>query len=195
MPALFPSIPLLLMPLHIVFLELIIDPVCSIAFESEQEEKGIMNRPPRNPEEQFFGGKKIVFSIIEGLLLLIMVIVVYFISIFEGHSDGEVRAIAFSSLIIGNIFLILTNLSKTRSFTSVITENHAVNLIFLAAIIMLFAIISVPSLQHIFSFQFPGYKHFISSVTGAALILLILETRKYLLNKRASVRLNNAKIG
>lgn len=54
LPAFFTSLPLLLMPLHIVFMELIIDPVCSVAFEWEREEKGIMDRPPRSPDKKFF---------------------------------------------------------------------------------------------------------------------------------------------
>ena len=62
LPAFIPSLPLLLMPLHIVFMQLIIDPVCSIAFETEQEEKGIMNFPPRNPNDKFFGANKIIIS-------------------------------------------------------------------------------------------------------------------------------------
>jgi Ca2+-transporting ATPase len=62
LPAFFSFLPLLLLPLHIVFMELIIDPVCSIAFESEQEEKNIMNREPRNPHEKFFGFDKISYS-------------------------------------------------------------------------------------------------------------------------------------
>jgi Ca2+-transporting ATPase len=181
LPAFIPSLPILLLPLQIVFMELIIDPVCSIAFESEQEEKGIMKRPPRDPDEQFFGRKKITFSIIQGLFLLAMVIVVYLLSIREGHSDGEVRAIAFSSLIIGNIFLILANLSKTRSFISVIIErNISVILILSFAFIILLLIISIPSLQRIFSFEFPGYRHFIPSIIGAFAILLIYEAIKYL---------------
>ncbi|MBI2280525.1 MAG: cation-translocating P-type ATPase [Bacteroidetes bacterium] len=180
LPAFFTSLPLLLMPLHIVFMELIIDPVCSIAFESEQEERGIMNRPPRDPNRQFFSGKRMLYSAAEGFLVLAVVIGVYFFSIHEGHTEGEVRAIAFSSLIVSNIFLILTNLSKTRSFVAVITEkNTAVWVIILAAILMLLLIISVPSLQEVFSFLFPGYQHFFSSLTGAAAILLILESIKY----------------
>lgn len=181
LPAFVPSLPLLLMPLHIVFMELIIDPVCSVAFESEQEEKGIMNRPPRNPDKQFFGRRKILSSFMEGLLLFVMVMIVYFLSIREGHSVGEIRAITFSSLIIGNIFLILTNLSKTRSFIAVFAEkNLAAILIIFIALLMLLLIISIPSLQNIFSFQFPGYKHFISSLTGAFSILFILETIKFI---------------
>ena len=187
LPAFFTSLPLLLMPLHIVFMELIIDPVCSIAFEYEQEEKGIMNRQPRDPNEQFFGGKKIFFSAIQGLLLLIMVIVVYFLSINEGHNEGEVRAIAFTSLIIGNVFLILTNLSKTRSIFSVIKEkNIAVILILTVAIIILVMTLYVPSLQNIFSFHYPGYKHFIPSVLGAVILLLTFETIKIVKNRRTA---------
>src|SRR6185503_3908310 len=142
-----------------------------IAFESEQEEKGIMKRLPRDPREQFFSGKKIMISIMHGLLLLAMVLFVYFHSLGEGHSDGEVRAIAFTSLIIGNIFLILTTLSKTRSFISILTElNLALMIITSAASVMLFSVISVPSLQQTFSFEFPGYKHFVSSVIGAGCV-------------------------
>lgn len=187
-PAFITSLPLLLMPLHIVFMELIIDPVCSIAFESEQEEKNIMKRLPRKPDEQFFGPKKILYSVFEGLLLLAMVGIVYYISINEGHSEGEVRAITFSSLIIGNVFLVLTNLSKTRSFLAAITErNLAVIFIILAALTLLYFIISIPSLQHIFSFQFPGYQHFITSIAGASCILIILEAIKYVNAKKYKI--------
>ncbi|HSH64687.1 MAG TPA: cation-translocating P-type ATPase, partial [Bacteroidia bacterium] len=180
LPAFITSLPLLLMPLHIVFMELIIDPVCSIAFESEQEEIGVMKRRPRNPDEQFFGRKKLLLSAMQGLLLLIVVLSVYFLSIHEGHKAGEIRAISFSSLIIGNVFLILTNLSKTRSFVSVFAErNNAAILIMIAAIIMLLLIVSIPSFQHLFSFEFPGYKHFIISILSASGLLIVLEVIKY----------------
>ena len=187
LPAFFSSLPILLMPIHIVLLELIVDPVCSIAFEYEQEEENIMNRKPRNPQETFFGGKKILESVLQGLLLFGMTITVYFLSIYEGHTDSEVRAIAFSSLIIGNAFLILTKLSKTRNIIKVITErNWAVWIIISIALIMLLLIISVPFLQRIFSFEFPGYSHFGSSLFGAILVLLILETLKYMRNRKTS---------
>ena len=185
LPAFFSSLPILLMPLLIVLLELIIDPVCSIAFEQEQEEEHIMNRKPRNPEEQFFGKDKISASMLQGLLLLGMTMAVYFLSIHEGHTNEEVRAITFSSLVIGNVFLILTNLSKTRNFIKVITEkNWALWIILSLAIIMLLLIISIPFLRQIFSFGFPGYRHFVSSLIGASLVLLILETIKYLKNRK-----------
>ncbi len=193
LPAFTTTLPILLLPLHIVFMELIIDPVCSIAFESEQEERGIMQRPPRNPDHQFFSGRKMALSVLQGLLLLGMVLVVYFISIREGHSEGEVRAIAFCSLIVGNILLILTNLSKTRSFISIILErNIAVITILSVAAIMLFSIISIPTLRHTFSFEFPGYQHFATSIAGAGIMLLILELAKLLRQRRrARIFLNS----
>ena len=179
LPAFFPNVPILLMPLHIVFMELIIDPVCSIAFETEQEEKGIMNRPPRNPEEKFFGFMQISVSLLKGFMLLGMVLFVYYFSIYEQHSEKEVRAIAFSSLIIGNIFLILATLSKTRYFYEVFFEkNYAVLLILLVAIAMLIAVTSVPPLEKLFSFEFPGYWHFVPALGGAFLLLLVLEVWK-----------------
>lgn len=183
LPAFFPTIPILLMPLHIVFMELIIDPVCSIAFETEQEEKGIMNRPPRNPEEKFFGPKKISFSLLKGFLLLGMVLVVYLASIYEHHSEKEVRAIAFSGLIVGNIFLILASLSKTRYFYEVFFEkNFAALLILTTATVMLFAVISFQPLVQLFSFEYPGYWHFVPALGGALLLLLALEGLKFFRN-------------
>jgi P-type Ca2+ transporter type 2C len=163
-----------------VFMELIIDPVCSVAFESEQEEKGIMNRPPRKKDDRFFGPRKILQSFFSGVLLLAMVVGVYFLSIHEGHTDGEVRAIAFSTLITGNIFLILTNLSKTRTAISALAEKNAALLVILfTAFIMLQLILFIPGLRKLFSFEYPGMAHFLPSVLGSVLVLIILEAIKY----------------
>lgn len=187
LPAFFSNIPLILMPLHIVFMEMLIDPSCSIAFEYEQEEKNVMSRKPRNPNEKFFGADKILWSIGKGVMLLAMVLIVYFLTLGEGHTEGETRAITFSALIIGNLALILSSLSKTRSFLSVFAElNYAVIIILIVALVFLFSVISIPALQQIFAFQFPGYSHFITSISGAFVILLILEAVKYFNLRRRS---------
>jgi Ca2+-transporting ATPase len=186
LPAFFHELPLLLLPMHIVFLEMVIDPVCSIAFESEQEEKGIMARPPRNPDSLFFGARRLLGSASVGLLLLAAVVVVYFMSYQEGHSPGDIRAIAFSSLLIGNVFLILTHLSKTRSVWQVITEkNYSVWIILGTALLILGLSISVPYLQSLFDFDYPGLGHFIPALTASALMLLVLEGIKFTRNKAA----------
>jgi Ca2+-transporting ATPase len=188
LPAFFTSLPILLMPLHIVFMELIIDPVCSIAFELEAEEIGIMNRPPRDPNIQFFGFKKIISSAIIGLLVLAMVLVVYFLSIQEGHTNEEIRAIAVSALIIGNIFFILTTLSKSRNAWAVLMEKNIALLIILStAFSLLILLIMVPYFQTIFSFENPGFKHFIISIIGGFTVLAILETIKHFKMKKLSL--------
>jgi Ca2+-transporting ATPase len=186
LPAFISTLPILLLPLHIVFMELIIDPVCSIAFESEQEEKNIMNRAPRPIDVPFFGGRYILWSMAEGLILFANVLIVYFYSIHEGHTMGEVRAIAFTALIIGNIFLIVTNLSKTRSFIAVIGEgNKVVISILLIALAMLFAIMTIPALQKLFSFQFPGWEHFGIALLSAFCMLLVFEFVKLVIAKKS----------
>lgn len=189
LPSFLAALPILLMPLHIVFMELIIDPVCSIAFESEREEMGIMNRPPRNVNARFFGVKKIIHSLFVGLLLLGVVFVVYFSSIDEGHTPGEVRAIAFSTLIIGNVFLILSTLSNTRSFIAVIKEkNMAMLIIMPLAFVVLLCTLTIPFLQRIFNFEFPGFQHLVPALLGALGLLLFLEGIKQLTQLRKRVR-------
>lgn len=179
-PAIFSSMPLFLMPLHVVFLELIIDPVCSVVFESSGEEKGIMKRKPRDVKELFFGSKKMLASAAKGLLLLAMVFIVYFLSVKEGHTEQEVRAIAFSALIIGNVFVIISELSKTRSvFSILISGNKLIYVLLPAVTILLLLILNVPALQQIFAFSFPGYSHFIVSLLGAFILLLVLEAIKF----------------
>lgn len=185
LPAFFPGLPILLFPLHIVFMELIIDPVCAIAFESEQEEKGIMNRPPRKANERFFGWHKITFSLVKGLTLLGMVVGIYFLSMNEGHRDGEIRAITFSALIIGNVFLILTSLSETRQVISVLLEkNLAVISIILVALVLLILTVSLPFFKAIFAFEDPGYSHFMPALLGALGMLLVLEGLKWIKMRR-----------
>lgn len=189
LPAFLPFLPiLLLLPLHIIFMELIIDPVCSIAFESEQEEKSIMKRAPRNPDETFFGYKKILASMFQGVFLLLVVLVVYFLAIEKGHTENEIRAIAFTSLILGNIALILTDLSKTRYVISVLLEkNISLMIILAAALSILLAILVVPVLQNVFKLGSPYFVDFIPALIGPLVIVSILEIYKYFKLKNTNV--------
>jgi len=104
-------------------------------------------------------------------------------SIHEGHTDGEVRAIAFSTLIIGNIFLILTDLSLTRSFASVFIERSKVTLIIIAiAMTLLLSTLLIPALNFIFNFEYPGLSHFLPAFTAAGVMLALLEGVKWMRN-------------
>lgn len=179
LPAFFSILPIILMPLHIIFMELIIDPVCSLAFESEEEEEGIMQRPPRDPSYKFFGPKRIAWSVFMGTLLLLIVLGVYFFSFYEGHTEGEVRVISFATLILGNMALILTSLSKTRFVIHVLLERNIALLAILGiASMLLFSMIYVPYLRELFAFESPGGIHFWIVFVAVFLLITILEVFK-----------------
>lgn len=187
LPAFNSALPLLLMPLHIILMELIIDPICSVAFESEREERNIMNRPPASTTARFFGLSKIFGSLFQGVLLLAMTLTVYFLSIEEGHSQDEVRTIAFTALIVGNVFLILTNLSASRNIFSILTErNPALWIILIADVLIVLLLTNIPALERLFSFGSPGYSHYIPALLGSLCLLVLLETRKAILNRNRS---------
>jgi Ca2+-transporting ATPase len=113
------------------------------------------------------------------------VLLVFALSIQEGHTEGEVRAIAFSTLIIGNIFLILTDLSRTRFFASVFLERSKVSLVILAiASGILMAALTIPALNFIFNFEYPGLAHFVPAFAAAGSMLFLLESLKWFENRK-----------
>ncbi|MCM8788695.1 MAG: cation-translocating P-type ATPase [Candidatus Omnitrophica bacterium] len=108
------GLPLVLGPVHIVFLEMIIDPVCSIVFEAELPEQDIMKRPPRKIEERLLDRRTFFLSFLQGLAVLIVVLIVFMYALASGHDETRSRAITYITLIVASICLILTNRSKTR---------------------------------------------------------------------------------
>jgi len=146
--------PLLLWPVHIVFLELIIDPACSIIFEAEKEEKNVMNRPPKDINEPFFGAKKIWLSCSQGLGILAIVFAVYFFGLKMGFSEQEYRALAFTTLIAANIAVILSNRSWTRNIFQILsTSNKTVKYVVGGATFFLILVLNVPFLLKLFQFE------------------------------------------
>ena len=93
----FFGLPLVLMPLHIVFLELVIDPACSIAFESEPAHPRIMNRLPRHPKSRLFNRSMITSAVFQGLLLFAIVLGAFVISLYQGQTEADARAISFTT--------------------------------------------------------------------------------------------------
>ena len=116
--ALFPilfELPLILLPAHIAFLELIIDPACSVVFEAEKDEKNIMQRPPRNLKDKLFDRKSLIRSLFQGLSVLFFVLIVFLLAIYLGKSENEARTITFAMLVFANLTLIISNLSLEGS--------------------------------------------------------------------------------
>jgi len=153
-PILLGNFPLILWPVHIVFLELIIDPACSIIFEAEKEDINVMNRPPKRKDEPFFGGKKIIFSCLQGVGILLITLAVYLLGLHLDYDVKEVRAMAFTTLMVSNIAVILTNRSWTDNIFKIIaTPNKAVLWVAGGAIFFLALILNIPFFQHLFQFQ------------------------------------------
>jgi len=153
-PVFVADLPLLLWPVHIVFLELIIDPACSIIFEAEKEEKNVMSRPPKDINEPFFGAKKIGLSCTQGIGILVIVFAVYLFGLEMGYSEKEDRALAFTTLIAANIAVILSNRSWTRNIFQILaTSNRTVKWVVGGASLFLLLILNVPFLRELFQFE------------------------------------------
>jgi P-type Ca2+ transporter type 2C len=145
--------PLVLMPVHVVFLELIIDPACSIAFEAEKEEANVMNRPPRDQKEPLFSRSTVTRSVLQGLMILVMLLAVYGFMLQQGRSEQDSRAVTFVGLVLANIGLILSNrFSSSNVITSLLSENKALWWILGSAVILLGLVIYIPPIRSLFSF-------------------------------------------
>ncbi len=146
--------PLVLFPVHVVFLEMIIDPACSIAFEAEPEEADIMGRPPRPPEEPLFDWRTLGLCILQGLGVLVIVITVFAIAMFRGQGEADARALTFTSLIIANLALILTNRSWSETILVTVRQpNKALWIIIGGAFVLLGVVLYVPFFRHLFHFS------------------------------------------
>lgn len=113
LPMFFPNMPLLLLPIHIVFLELIIDPSCTLVFEGEAAEANIMHRPPRSRTEHLFDTHTVWASIRQGLFVLFLSCSVFVATQFV-LPFPTVRAWTYATLVLGLLGLILWNRSKSH---------------------------------------------------------------------------------
>jgi len=153
-PILIAHLPIILWPVHIVFMELIIDPACSIIFEAEKEEANVMSRPPKKLDEPFFGAGKIIFSCLQGVGILLVTLAVYLGGLHFSFEPNQVRAMAFTTLIISNIAVILTNRSWTDNIFKIIaTPNKAVLWVVGGAIFFLTLILNINFFLDLFQFQ------------------------------------------
>jgi len=148
--------PVILMPVHIAFLQLIIDPACSVVFEVEPEEKGSMERKPRRPEERLFGARMVILSMSQGATALLMAGVIYSYAVMDGMSDEVTRSLTFATLVFQNIFLLMANRSWRDGFFSLLRlKNKALRWVVLGTLGTLALSLYLPSLQALFHFARP----------------------------------------
>ncbi len=180
LPLLF-GLPILFGPIHIAFLQMVIDPVCSLVFEAETEEDDVMRRPPRAPDAPLFSGPLIGWSLLQGAFAFVLVACIFVVAFRRGMPEEEVRALAFFSLILTIVGLIFVN----RSFSaSLVTAFHRPNpvlaLVLLAVTTMLGLTLLWPVARDLFRFG-PLHVNDLALTLGAGVfVLVVLEVLKLL---------------
>jgi Ca2+-transporting ATPase len=147
------GLPILLGPVHIAFLEMVIDPVCSLVFEAEQEEDDVMRRPPRDPDEPLFSRALIGWGILQGSIALALIAVVFVVAIGGGMPEDEIRAAVFFSLVTAILGLVFVNRSFTKSMAAALgRRNRALAFILLAVTAILSLTLVWPPARGLFRF-------------------------------------------
>ena len=190
--ALFPLLlgyPILLGPIHIAFLEMIIDPVCSLVFEAEGDEKDTMQRPPRDPQQPLFSGGLIGWGLTQGLLAFSLVGGVYAIGKYQAMPEDELRALTFFALVLSMIGLILVNRSFSSSLWAALRRPSPVLLVVLAIVSLALTLSLLwPAASDLFKFG-PLHPDDLALTAGSAVaVLLILELIKPLWRRRVHAR-------
>ncbi len=145
--------PLVLFPVHIVFLELIIDPACSFVFEAEPAETDVMRRPPRDPNARMFSRSLVITGVVQGASVLAMVLGIYLLALHLGHSGDEARSLAFTTLIVAYLGLIMANRSRSRFMWEMVhIPNRTLWWVAGGAAVILGGSLALPPLRDVFQF-------------------------------------------
>ena len=162
--------PLVFYPVHIVFLEFVIDPACSIAFEAEHAEKDVMRRPPRPATSHLFDGWMVATSVLQGLGVLVAVALLYAMVLGNGTPEPQARAMAFAAIVIGNVGLILANRSRQATLAEALRrQNAALWWVIGGALLGLGLALYVQPMQEIFRFAPLNAYQLLISVAAATL--------------------------
>lgn len=147
--------PLILLPLHIVFLEMIVDPACSFVFEREPPAENIMRRPPRAPDARLIDAATFVGSIGRGLLAFVAVLAVYLLAGRAGLATTQQAALAFTALVIGNLGLIVLHRSGGSLWRALRRPNPAFAIVSALTLALLTTITLLPGASAWFGFAPP----------------------------------------
>ena len=165
------GLPVLLGPIHIAFIEMVIDPVCSLVFEAEVEEDDVMRRPPRPPSEPMAPASFVAWSLFQGLFAFAIVAGVLFVGLKRGMPINEVRALTFFALILVIVGLILINRSFSASvWTAVRRPNPTLLWILLVIAAILALTLAWPLAAHLFRFG-PLHLDDLALTVGAGVVV------------------------
>ncbi len=184
LPLLF-GMPLILAPIHIAFLELVIDPACSIVFEAENERPQQMQQPPRRAGEALLSLPQLLLAMAQGALVLLSCGIAYAASLTAGLDNATARTLTFIVLVSANALLILPNRSAQSGWQTLFGELSAVAAWVLGGTLLsLLLITSVPALAGAFGFVSPAPGLWLAAFALGCATLLLLEGSKRVAARR-----------
>jgi Ca2+-transporting ATPase len=173
------GLPVIFGPIHIAFLEMVIDPACSLAFEAETDEEDVMRRKPRAPDEPLFSWPLIGWSVLQGGLAFGLVGAIFIIGLYRGMPEDEVRALTFFSLVLSIISLILVNRTFSTSLIAAFRRpNPALAWILLTVTVILGLSLLWPTASRLFQFGPLHADDLALTIAAGTVVLIVLETLK-----------------
>ncbi len=173
------GLPLILTPILIAFLEMVIDPACSVVFEAEEEEADVMQRPPRDPTSPLLLPRRILWAVVQGLVALAILTGTLLGAARLGLPEADVRALVFTLLVLINMGLILVNRSFSASLARALLRPNPSLGILLGSVSVLLAIaLYWPPARSLFHFGRLHLNDLGVSVGAGLFSLLLLEWLK-----------------
>jgi Ca2+-transporting ATPase len=169
--------------MHIAFLELVIDPACSIVFEAEEGQTGLMEQPPRPRHERLVSGRHLFLAMIQGLGSTMVVILLYQWALPDGEATA--RALAFMALVSAIAALVFSSRAPRPGFLAPFRGVPSIGLMVLAATLMsLLAAVALPDLASAFRFSTPTLSQGLLALGAGLSCLVLFEVTKYLMAPR-----------
>ena len=178
------GLPIILGPIHIAFLEMVVDPVCALVFEAETEEENVMRRMPRAPDEPLFSPPLVLWSLMQGIFALGLVGLIFIVAHMRGMPEDEVRALAFFSLVLVIISLIFVNRSFSSSLVAALRPNQVLAWIVLIVAAVLALTLVWPFARDLFRFGPLHGDDLLLTAGSAVFVLIVLEALKPLWRAR-----------
>jgi P-type Ca2+ transporter type 2C len=173
------GMPMLLGPIHIAFIEMIIDPVCSLAFEAETDEPNLMQRPPRAPDAPLFSRALLGWAVLQGVLTMAAIVGLALWLWQQGLPDTQVRTAAFIALVLGALGLVLINRSFNASLADALLRPN-LPLAIVAGVVaaILAATQLIPPIARLFDFTALNMALLLPILGGSAAMMAALEAIK-----------------
>lgn len=177
--------PAIFTPVHVIFLELIMGPTCSVAYENEPMEKNAMHVPPRPFTSTFLSLHEMTISIVQGLAITAGVLLMYQYGVQSGYDEAGTRSLVFTTLVLANIFLTLANRSFYYSLLSEMRNRNTLMLYIISAtVIMLMLMLYVQPIARFFTITPLSLKDLLTCCSAAAVSVLWFEVWKWAKRKR-----------